>query len=72
MVSRRALLSMAASLVHLSHAIIVTQSELRDTYTYVVVGGGTAGGVVANRLSADPKSSIPSTHTLVIFLLIVI
>ena len=28
------------------------------TYDYVIVGGGAAGCVLANRLSADPRTSV--------------
>jgi choline dehydrogenase-like flavoprotein len=31
-------------------------ASAQTTYDYVVVGGGTTGLVVANRLSKDPKS----------------
>jgi ribulose 1,5-bisphosphate synthetase/thiazole synthase len=30
--------------------------DLLDSYDYVVIGGGTSGLVVANRLSEDPSS----------------
>ena len=31
-------------------------SQLRPVYDYVIIGGGTSGLVVANRLTEDPKS----------------
>jgi len=35
-------------------------SQLRPVYDYVVVGGGTSGLVVANRLTEDPNSMYAS------------
>ncbi|KAH7377474.1 hypothetical protein BKA64DRAFT_688205 [Cadophora sp. MPI-SDFR-AT-0126] len=37
---------------------IITRAESLDSYEYVIVGGGTSGLVVANRLSENPKTTI--------------
>ena len=39
-------------------------SQLRPVYDYVVVGGGTSGLVVANRLTEDPNSTFLDLHIL--------
>ena len=40
------------------YATIVEPRQLKETYDFVVVGGGTAGATVASRLSEDPKVSV--------------
>jgi len=35
-----------------------SMKNLSEAYDYVVVGGGTAGLTVANRLSEDPSSTL--------------
>ncbi|HEX9813528.1 MAG TPA: choline dehydrogenase, partial [Myxococcota bacterium] len=31
---------------------------MRESFDYVIVGGGSAGSALANRLSADPDTSV--------------
>lgn len=37
---------------------IITRSESLSSYEYVIVGGGTSGLVVANRLSENPSTHV--------------
>lgn len=43
--------------------IIDNISDLRLTYDYVVIGGGTSGLTVADRLTEDPKSTSLNPQT---------
>lgn len=33
--------------------------DLKESYDYIIAGGGTSGLVVANRLTENPKSTVP-------------
>lgn len=51
-------LALAIPASHADRAVLLHGAEqLREKYDYVVVGGGTSGLVVANRLTQDPESA---------------
>jgi choline dehydrogenase len=53
-----ALLIFSSRALSLAPRVVSTNSdsELENSYDYVVIGGGTSGLVVANRLTEDPDS----------------
>ena len=60
----RTLSILLALLIYSSRALLLvprvvstnSDSELEESYDYVIIGGGTSGLVVANRLTEDPDS----------------
>lgn len=51
--------ALAASIpAHAERAVMLSRhGQVREEYDYVVVGGGTSGLVVANRLTENPESA---------------
>ncbi|RYP61828.1 hypothetical protein DL770_009697 [Monosporascus sp. CRB-9-2] len=52
------LLTASATLACLATARTITQDELSESYDYVVVGGGTGGMALGNRLSEDSSKTV--------------
>jgi choline dehydrogenase len=50
--------SAAPSLSWATHFTSVTSRGLQKTYDYIIVGGGTSGLTVANRLTEDPNGAL--------------
>jgi len=44
---------------HAPHAVVFNHTgKLRESYDYIIAGGGTSGLVVANRLTENPRINV--------------
>lgn len=60
LLSFETLICFAAAAPFAPRAVIVNNSQLRTEYDYVIIGGGTSGLVVANRLSENRNGQSPN------------